>query len=345
MYPPSIPMIAERKCPITNILPGEIFLYSDNKLSATFVQKYKTSEMWHLITVFHNGKYSKNQIIDSFFELLSPNEFYPCYYQSTPMSDTFFVRKCPEQIDNIMLNSLKLKISEENYINLSLKMQAAEYESHHVDPLKVFHELIVDRFSLAKKSLDLSKLDQDEKCLDFICNLSVPRVLTNILSLSSRRYGMNVVRLNLSGNGLKSARGMHPLLWMKGLQEIDLSNNKIIDISDLASMPKGTITSLWLKGNPVCSSFSSAGTYVAAAKEVLPNLIQIDGKDMEKYSILASQTNFLVSIDAYELTEQFVEFYFLAFDSVSRNLAMKSKLNGNNDSYFILTNFRNFKSF
>lgn len=313
-----------RNCPIANILPGETFKFSDKNLSVTNVQKYRTSEMWHLITVYHNQAYTKSEILDALYDMISPNEFYPCYYQSISAMDTFFVRKCPDPIDTIMLNALKLKMSDNIQINLSIKMQAAEYEAHHIDPQSVFQDIIVDRFSLAKKTLDLSKLAEDEKCLDFNFKLTVPRVLTTILSNASRRYGMNVERLNLSKNGLISVRGMHPLIWMKGLQEMDLSNNEINKLSDLTQMPKGTINSLWLKGNPVCSTFSSATTYVAAVKEILPNLIQLDGKDMEQYSMLASQTNFLISNHAYELTEQFVEFYFVAFDSVSRNLAMKS---------------------
>lgn len=282
--------------------------------------------MWHLIAVFHDGKYTKPQILDALFELLSPNEFYPCYYQSGPTMDSFFVRKCPDQVETLLMKKLILKMTADVVLYMSLKMQAAEYDAaHHTDPMTVLQQLITDRFCLDKNSLDLSRLAEDQLCSDFVCRLCVPRVLTNILSLASRRYGNNVARLSLAANGLVSARGMHPLIWMKGLHEMDISNNEIQSISDLMSMPKGTIVSLWLRGNPLCASFSSASTYVNAVKEMFPILVQVDGKEMDQYSLLASQRNFLVSIDAYELTEQFVEFYFAAFDSVSRNLAMKSK--------------------
>lgn len=59
---------------------------------------------------------------------------------------------------------------------------------------------------------------------------------------------------------------------MKNLKEVDLSNNKIEDVKQMEPMPKGTITSLWLEGNPMCLSYPNPTTYVEAIKEVIPNL-------------------------------------------------------------------------
>lgn len=59
---------------------------------------------------------------------------------------------------------------------------------------------------------------------------------------------------------------------MKSLKEVDLSNNKIEDIKQIESIPKGTITALWLEGNPLCLNYSNADSYIAAVKEIIPSL-------------------------------------------------------------------------
>lgn len=40
-------------------------------------------------------------------------------------------------------------------------------------------------------------------------------------------------KLSLAYNGLKSTRGMHPIIWLKSLKEVDLSNNKIEEVKQV----------------------------------------------------------------------------------------------------------------
>lgn len=62
---------------------------------------------------------------------------------------------------------------------------------------------------------------------------------------------------------------------MKSLKEVDLRNNKIEDIKQIESIPKGTITALWLEGNPLCLNYSNPNSYIVAVKEIIPSLTML----------------------------------------------------------------------
>lgn len=50
-------------------------------------------------------------------------------------------------------------------------------------------------------------------------------------------------KLSLAYNGLKSTRGMHPIIWLKSLKEVDLSNNKIEEVKQVRNC---SLTSLFI---------------------------------------------------------------------------------------------------
>lgn len=53
------------------------------------------------------------------------------------------------------------------------------------------------------------------------------KALAQVLSLSSKQYSTNITKIKLNDNSLVSSRGMHPMIWMKGLKEVDLRTNEV----------------------------------------------------------------------------------------------------------------------
>ena len=58
---------------------GELIKSTDPKEKFKFY-KYKTSTMWHQVTVNHDGKYKKDEILAVIGDIVL-EEFYPCYYR------------------------------------------------------------------------------------------------------------------------------------------------------------------------------------------------------------------------------------------------------------------------
>lgn len=307
-------------------------------------RKHKTSVKWHQVIIHHEGRFNQTEILDAIFEVVAMNDFYPCYYQGGDESDMFFVRDSYESLELLYLKKLILKFpTRPDVARITLKMNVADFKEGQVQPANAITDQINKRFSLMDKKLDLSNFSQSPGLDDFICRLSNPRTFSGVVSQASRRFLSNIEVLKLNDNQIRSARGTHSLVWMKALREIDLSNNSIVDVSALESIPKGSYTEVWLKGNPLCLKYNKASEYFDAVKAVIPSLEilvstekshsltfqlnlfvwplflhQQDGQDSAHFDTLQCKQNFICKLEGYEFVEQFVEHYFASFDSFNR---------------------------
>lgn len=252
----------------------DVFSATDMHVDVRLFDKYKTPviQSWHQIIVHHNGRFSQSQILDIIFETIAPNEMYPCYYKPESVNDSFFVRDCFDALEILYDKRFRLKAPNGEQLTLTLKMHVSDIKEKHVDPTSLIQTIVNSGYDIMNYSLNLDRFEENEMLENVICRISIPRTLSTILTYAGRRYANNVVKLSLSYNGLKSTRGMHSIIWMKGLKEVDLSNNKIEDVKQIESIPKGTITSMWLAGNPMCLKYTGPNSYIAAVREVIPAL-------------------------------------------------------------------------
>lgn len=257
----------------------DVFSANDVHFDVRLFDKYKSTaiQSWHQVIVHHNGRFSQQQILDILFEAIAPNEMYPCYYKPESAIDSFYVRDCFDALETLFDKKMRLKAPSGEQLNLTLKMHVSDIKENHVDPTSLIQSIVNSGYDIMNYSLNLNRFEENELLENVICRISVPRTLSTILTFAGRRYSNNVVKLSLAYNGLKSTRGMHSIIWMKGLKEVDLSNNKIEDVKQIESIPKGTITSLWLEGNPLCMSYTGPNSYITAVKEIIPALEKLVG--------------------------------------------------------------------
>lgn len=260
--------------PIISTGGKDVFSATDMHFDVRQFDKYKSPviQSWHQLIVHHNGRFSQSQILDILFETIAPNEMYPCYYKPESVNDSFYVRDCFDALEILYDKKFRLKTPNGDPLTLTLKMHVSDIKENQVDPTSLIQSIVNSGYDIMNYTLNLDRFEENELLENVICRISVPRTLSTILTYAGRRYSNNVVRLSLAYNGLKSTRGMHSIIWMKGLKEIDLSNNKIEEVKQIESVPKGTITSLWLAGNPLCLKYSGPISYIAAIKEVIPAL-------------------------------------------------------------------------
>lgn len=254
----------------------EVFSGNDplNSFDIRKMDPYKSpsARYWHQVNVHHNGKWSQAVILDALFDAIAPNEMLPCYYKPDSHTDSFFVRECFDAIETLYDKKLSLKTASGDSLKITLRMRVSDIKEGHIDPTRQIQSAVNSRYDIMNHSLNLERFEEHDLLENIICRISVPRTLSNIITYAGRRYTTNVDTLNLSYNGLKSTRGMHPTIWMKSLKEVNLSNNKIEEIKQIESIPKGTINSLWLEGNPLCLNYAGPNAYAAAVKEIIPSL-------------------------------------------------------------------------
>lgn len=259
--------------PIISTGGKEVFSATDVHFDVRLFDKYKSTviQSWHQVIVHHNGRFSQSQILDIIFEAIAPNEMYPCYYKPESATDSFYVRDCFDALEILFDKKFRLKAPTGDLL-LTLKMQVSDIKENHVDPTSLIQSIVNSGYDIMSCTLNLNNFEENDLLENVICRISVPRTLSTILTYAGRRYANNVVKLSLAYNGLKSTRGMHSIIWMKGLKEVDLSNNKIEDVKQIESIPKGTVTSLLLEGNPLCLNYTGPNSYIAAVKEIIPAL-------------------------------------------------------------------------
>lgn len=173
-----------------------------------------------------------------------------------------------------------MKTAAGDNLTVTLRMNVSDIKDGHLDPMKMIHAVINTSYDIMNQVLNLNRFEENDLFSNMICRVCVPRTLSTILTYAGRRYTNNVEKLNLAYNCLKSTRGMHPLIWMKSLKEVDLSNNNIEDIKQIESIPKA-IKELRLEGNPFCLNYPNAASYIAAVKEVIPNLEKLVSESNE----------------------------------------------------------------
>lgn len=257
---------------ITNL--NDIFTATDEVHDMAKFKTYKIPvNQWHQVIVHHNGKLTQTEILDALFEVTNQFEFILCYYKAGLKFDSFLLRDCFDALEALYDKKLTLTtLCGTHSFTLTLKMRVAEIRDVHLDPLKAMQSKVGSRYDYSTRTLNLENFADEEYMRDIICRVSVPRTLSNLLTFVSRRYASNVDKLILASNELKSTRGMHPIVFMKSLKEIDLQNNKIEEVKQIESMPKTSLVALWLDGNPLCAKYTNATDYVKAVKELIPNL-------------------------------------------------------------------------
>lgn len=203
-------------------------IQSQETLPPHLFRKYKTSDMWHQVIINHNGKYGKTELLKAIFNLLLSHEFYPCHYQIGDKCDSFFIRNCFEQMEFLYMEKLRVSMPFLNdSVTLTYKMNVANFKKEQIDPAQCIAKAIESSFNLPDKCLNLERFSARPELNHIELILSAPRILSNILLKGARSFMTNIEKLILSDNGLDSSKGMHPLTWMKSLNSIDLSKNKV----------------------------------------------------------------------------------------------------------------------
>lgn len=136
------------------------------------------------------------------------------------------------------MEKLKFTIPLTNdVVTLTYKMNVANFKKEQIDPAERIGKAIETSFNMMEKCLNLESFAARPELNNIELIMSTPRIISHILLKAARTYMTNIEKLILRDNGLDSSKGFHPLTWMKNLNAIDLSKNKV-------TLPSLTIRSI-----------------------------------------------------------------------------------------------------
>jgi hypothetical protein len=142
---------------------------------------------------------------------------------------------------------------------------------------------------------------------------------TIMFKVCSRRASNGIHALKLRHNNIKNLNILQAMNWLTRCTSLDLRNNAIAYLEDLADVPNNNrITDLWLDNNPICSNMGSAYAYVKGVRKYFPELKTLDGMPLPADSFAMGRQNYLCRPEAVTFAEEFLKHYFGFYDSMQR---------------------------
>ncbi|XP_071862194.1 nuclear RNA export factor 1 [Bombus fervidus] len=283
---------------------------------------------WYKISIPYGQKYDKDYIINNLLSYIAPETFLPIMYRVFGNEANFYV---DEAKIAVALLDCDRKITTTDGYKLLVRVSKSPFPQCEIDDkLKErLKQAMAKRFMHATNALDLSRFHRDPDLVsDYFCALFQPAILKVVLDIVSE-YIPGLEALNLDGNKLQTIQNLNILnrKFLK-LKILYIGDNRIKDINQLDIIKDLKLEELKLAGNPICNKYKSRQKdYISDVRKRFPKLLRLDGMDLPKpilfdvvlgNKIPPSQRMFVANAKAQEIASQFLQQYFLIFDSENR---------------------------
>ena len=284
---------------------------------------------WYKVTIPYGHKYDKDYIINNLLSYIAPETFLPIMYRVFGSEANFYVDD--EKIAVALLDCDR-KITTTDGYKLLVKVSKSPFPQCEIDAkLKErLKQAMAKRYMHATNALDLSRFHRDPDLIsDYFCALFQSPILKAVLDIVSE-YIPDLEALNLDGNKLQTTQNLNILnrKFLK-LKILYIGDNRIKDINQLDIIKDLKLEELKLAGNPICNKYKSRqNDYISDVRKRFPKLLRLDGMDLPKpilfdvvdegNKIPLSQRMFVANAKAQEVASQFLQQYFLIFDSENR---------------------------
>ena len=143
---------------------------------------------------------------------------------------------------------------------------------------------------------------------------------------------LNLEALNLNDNKLDTVEILCLLkLKLPKLKILHIGDKLIKDIDEIDAIKDLKLEELKLAENPICKKYEvRQNEYIKNVQKRFPNLLRLDDMDLPKpvmdegNNLPASERKFVASKEAQEFVRQFIQQYFLIFDSEKREPLLKA---------------------
>ncbi|XP_015510716.1 nuclear RNA export factor 1-like [Neodiprion pinetum] len=283
---------------------------------------------WFKVTIPYGHKYQKDFVVKSLNSYISPDMFVPIMYKVLPNEAVFYVDD-PNTADKLYNCDRKITTNDGFKIQVRVKPGFPQVEIDQTlrERMKL---AMVKRYVQETNALDLSKFHQDPDLVtDYFCALFRPLMLAAVIDIVAEHIP-NLEALNLDGNKLAVIERLNILTKkLPKLKVLYIGENRIQEVSHLDVIKDLKLEELRLAGNPVCAKYKDRQTaYFSDVRKRFPRLLKLDGIILpppirfdvadETASLPPTQRMYVVNTDAQAIAGQFLQQYFMIFDSDNR---------------------------
>ncbi|XP_011300743.1 nuclear RNA export factor 1-like [Fopius arisanus] len=298
---------------------------------AFLMSRYKQGPVgdanWYKIIIPYGAKYDKEYLINTLSTHMETT-FIPIMYKTSDKDVTFFVDE--QKIANKLLQCDR-KITTFDGFKIIVKVRPAFPQIDIDDALKQKMKMaMAKRYVPETNAIDLSRFHADpDLAPDYFCALFRPNTLMAVLDIVAENLP-NLVALNLDNNKLHVIEKLSVLTTkFPNLKILYIGDNKIREMNQIDSIKDLKLDELRLAGNPLCNKYRTRqDNYVSDVRKRFPKLQRLDGTDLpppilfdvseDSVKLPPTKRIFSANPNAREIANQFLQQYFMVFDSESR---------------------------
>ncbi|KAJ6635040.1 Nuclear RNA export factor 1 [Pseudolycoriella hygida] len=280
---------------------------------------------WFLVTIPHGQKYDKEYVLRELQTLVTPDPFIPYYVKVESSAISFYLDDI--KIAQALLNgdrSISLPDGFKMMIKVRCSIPQVQIDANLKEKMKL---AMSKRYTPATKALDLTKFHRDVDLKEVFCGLFRPTIMLAAIDIIAENIP-DLEALDLSDNKI------HLLDHFKCLSKklpclkiLHMADNKIISPNALDALKECQLVDLVLKGNPLRHRIRDETVYVSEIRKKFPKLLRLDfvnlpppmGFDIpDEISIPSPKASYLCNHNGADIVRQFLEQYFIIFDSNNR---------------------------
>ncbi|CRL05316.1 CLUMA_CG018225, isoform A [Clunio marinus] len=308
--------------PIVKFSEGIFFTASKAHTFEKLLSSYlnlKRDNWWSKVTIEHNKRYEKEEIIEEIQKLFPNVPFFPCYYKRLGNRDEFYLYKNFDALKLLMERRLIHEMPDCQKITFQLSLGVAAFEDGQVNWQHKISYVLSQR--IIGDTLDLNGFIHDPKFSKIILPINTKFTLNYIFD-HARKQNNQITKIYIQNNGITSLDCLRKSFFTHSkVVTLDLRNNKILCLSGMSFLC--SLKEIFLDGNPICEMFSNPKSYIEEVKQYFPGAEKIDGRVINRSLQMVSFQNFLITRKASVMVNAFLSNFFKLFDSMERHRVLE----------------------
>ncbi|XP_054731276.1 nuclear RNA export factor 1 [Anastrepha obliqua] len=296
------------------------------KRFGNFMHLSKSAFGWYQITINNGQRYPKEVLVNVLQQAILPEHLVPLYWRSEKSFISFYVdnHRIAERLDGLE-RAVQMPDGFRPYVSV----RAACPPTPINDQLKARMEVVMaKRYNAQTKALDMSSFHTDPDFRGMFCGIFRSPVMAVAIGIMEKNIP-DLVALNLNNNNISSMEAFkNAHVRLRNLRILYLADNRIPTATHLIALRHVPFVELVLKNNGLCSRYKDHAQYVREIQRKFPKLRKLDGQDLtpmiqfdvgEEAAVMpVAKASFLCDPNGTEIIRQFLEQYFLIFDSDNR---------------------------
>ncbi|KAI8114793.1 Nuclear RNA export factor 1 [Lucilia cuprina] len=280
---------------------------------------------WYQVSIQSGQRYSKDDVIRAILSAISPDIFIPHYWRTEKNCVVFFVDDyaIAQRLQQIE-RSVQMSDGYRLFIRVRASCPIVSVDEEFKEKMKL---VMAKRYNAHTKALDLTKFHADPDFRNMFVGLFRTPVMSAALDIIQKNIP-DLEALNLNENNIASMESFKNVEQrLPHLKILYLANNNLPSLAHLLVLRNVPIVDLVLKNNPLRQRYKDHALYVSEVRRKFPKIVKLDGEDLEPQILFdvndtstlpKAQASFLCDASGADIIRQFLEQYFMIFDSDNR---------------------------